>query len=64
MHVTDEAEPNAVERLTAEIVEMQLDILELRARLDGRIGLETPERAERWKRTLAIVQAVLGEKRQ
>jgi hypothetical protein len=58
----DEAEPTAAERLAMEIVELREEINELRYRLDG--SRPSPERAQRWKRTLAIVEAALAEKRQ
>ena len=44
-----------------------MDVAELRDRLDGRKPRNQErvreERAERWKRTLAIVKAAIGEKR-
>jgi hypothetical protein len=64
MHIVtkDEPDPTAAERLAIEICELQEDIIELRARLDGRIDPETPDRAQRWERVLAIVEAALGER--
>jgi hypothetical protein len=60
-----EPEPTSAERLTMVIVELQIDVEELRWRLAGRRPepeVETAERRVRWEQTLAVVQAALGEK--
>jgi hypothetical protein len=68
MHVNDEPEPTPAERLAVMISELQEDVEELRRRLDGRklsdvdVEVARKDRAERWKRTLAIVQAALGQR--
>jgi hypothetical protein len=62
-----EAEPTACELLAVEICELQIDVDELRYRLDGRRPepeVETAERRARYERTLRIVERALGEKRQ
>jgi len=64
----DEHEPTPAERLALELVELQMDVEELRNRLDGRNEPRDMEhkrrlRAARWERVLAVVQAAVGEKR-
>jgi hypothetical protein len=68
MSAHDEPEPTPAEKLAMEICELQEDVEELRRRLDGRklsdvdVEVARKDRAERWKRTLAIVQAALGQR--
>jgi hypothetical protein len=62
----DEHGPTAAEQLAVVICELQIDVAELRDRLDGRKPRNQEhvreERAERWERVLAAVEAALGEK--
>jgi hypothetical protein len=62
-------EPTAAERLAMELCELREDIDGLiyrlfRDRPQRSPEEETAERARRWKRMLAIVEAALAEKRQ
>jgi hypothetical protein len=64
MHIVtkDEPDPTAAEKLAIEICELQIDLEELRYRLDGRRPSPESvreERARRWERVLALVQAAV-----